>query len=477
MRLLLFFTLTLIFLNTFAQNKKIQKPLVLKLKIENCSDSYLELLLPNKENNDTLWLHGDGYYHLTTYRVKKPLETIIVSKNIQIKNLLVAPGYNLTITGDGNDFHTLNKTKRFEGIGAESNRYYIILDSITGVRNSSGNLNTVEGRLAQINYNIALRDSIAKAVFKKENSGNGAQAFFYNKVRLDNIFIKVGGILTFLRTLGLGFREVKDILKLNIDAAVLQHISNDIYLISDQYKELIAGDYLTFLIEMDYLKDTSLKNKKSYRLEKIESTYTGRVKEYATKEAIERRFFWSGSVGELNKYRHLFQPYIDGLSNHQYKDKLEKLYANKLSELIETQIGKPAPLFALKNTEGKKYTNEDFKGKVIYLDFWASWCLPCRKQTPHLQKLYDKYLGDNRIIIVSIAVHDREKDWRKAIEQDKPSWLQLFDEKDEAQKQYAAYEIPKFVLINKKGKIVSFDAPPPSDEKKLLLLLELELSK
>ncbi len=123
MRLLLFFIFSLIYLNNSAQSKNLLKPLIIKTKIENCSDPYLELLLADKENTDTLWLQKDGYYHLTTYWIKGPLETVIVSKNLQIQNLLVAPGYNLTITGDGIDNYTLAKTKRFRGIGAESNRY------------------------------------------------------------------------------------------------------------------------------------------------------------------------------------------------------------------------------------------------------------------------------------------------------------------------------------------------------------------
>jgi thiol-disulfide isomerase/thioredoxin len=331
--------------------------------------------------------------------------------------------------------------------------------------------------LAQINNHITLRDSLAKAVFKNQNAMDGSQAFFYEKVRLDNLFLKFGSILSLNKSLGLSYEQVKDLLKHNIDAAVLNHISNDAYLISDQYKELISGDYLTFLVEMDYLKDSSLKHRKNYRVEKIKSTYTAEVKEYATKEAIKSRFFWSKSVEELKEYKHLFQTYIDDLSNRQYKDILKEFYAIKLNELIKTQVGKPAPLFTLKSAEGKTYSNEDFKGKIIFIDFWASWCLPCREETPHLQELYNKYLGDNRVVFISIAVHDREKDWRKAMEQDKPSWLQLFDEKDEVQKQYAANAIPKFVLIDKKGCIVRFDAPPPSEKEKLLALLEQEISK
>lgn len=88
-----------------------------------------------------------------------------------------------------------------------------------------------------------------------------------------------------------------------------------------------------------------------------------------------------------------------------------------------------------------------------------------------------QYIKNPSVIFISMAVSDTKKDWIRAITQDKPIWLQLFDENKKAQTGYAAFEIPRFVIIDKKGKIVSYDAPPPSKESDLVKILEQEIRK
>jgi thiol-disulfide isomerase/thioredoxin len=130
-------------------------------------------------------------------------------------------------------------------------------------------------------------------------------------------------------------------------------------------------------------------------------------------------------------------------------------------------VGKPAPGFTLENKSGNTYRLADYKGKVVYLDLWASWCGPCREETPAFRILYNRYKEDNRIVFLSIAVHDGINNWKKALEEDKPEWLQLIDKEDQVWKSYVANFIPKFIVIDKAGNIVNFDAPGPSSGKKL----------
>jgi thiol-disulfide isomerase/thioredoxin len=142
---------------------------------------------------------------------------------------------------------------------------------------------------------------------------------------------------------------------------------------------------------------------------------------------------------------------------------------------LQTRIGNPAPDFALKNETGQTFKLRDFKGKVVYIDLWASWCKPCREETPFLEKLYDHYKSDPRIAFISIAVSDGQQAWLKALKQDKPTWLQLIDSKGQVKTAYNANMIPRFVIINKKGQIVNFDAPRPSHKDELQVILEREM--
>ena len=142
-----------------------------------------------------------------------------------------------------------------------------------------------------------------------------------------------------------------------------------------------------------------------------------------------------------------------------------------------TQVGKPAPGFVLESNLGKTYRLEDFKGKVVYLDLWASWCHPCRAETPAFKILYDKYKKNNQVAFISIAVKDAFKDWKIALAEDKPEWIQLIDKDEIVNKSYVAYSIPKFILIDKKGNIVNFDAPRPSSGMEIEELLNQEIAK
>jgi len=114
---------------------------------------------------------------------------------------------------------------------------------------------------------------------------------------------------------------------------------------------------------------------------------------------------------------------------------------------------------------------------VVYLDLWASWCAPCREQVPALRELYEKYKNDDEVVIVGIAVHEAYNRWLKALEEDKPEWLQLYDADGVVARAYEANAIPKYILIDKKGNIVDMNAPKPSNIEVLEKKIKDEMSK
>jgi len=125
------------------------------------------------------------------------------------------------------------------------------------------------------------------------------------------------------------------------------------------------------------------------------------------------------------------------------------------SEYILLQ--KPAPDLTMKTPDGKPLSISSFKGKYLLVDFWASWCGPCRQENPNLVAAYQKYKSD-KFEILGVSL-DREADsWKNAIEKDKLTWPQMSDLaewKSEAVKYYQFEGIPFNVLIDPSGKIVA----------------------
>ncbi|MCC9018694.1 MULTISPECIES: TlpA disulfide reductase family protein [Flavobacterium] len=137
--------------------------------------------------------------------------------------------------------------------------------------------------------------------------------------------------------------------------------------------------------------------------------------------------------------------------------------------------GKVSPkFFNYENYDGTKTSLDDFKGKFVYIDLWATWCGPCKKEIPFL-KTVEKEFHDQNIAFVSIST-DRVKDhdkWKKMVTGLQLTGVQLFANGDTSFE--AAYEvnnIPRFILIDPQGNIVDPNAPRPSEDRLKVVLKE-----
>lgn len=138
--------------------------------------------------------------------------------------------------------------------------------------------------------------------------------------------------------------------------------------------------------------------------------------------------------------------------------------------------GQDAFDFRFKDVNGKEIALSDYKGKVVYVDVWATWCAPCRKEFPHLKELEAAYKNKN-IVFIGVST-DEVKDyakWEKFIKDNSMEGIQLFagDRKDDIMKPYKITGIPRFMLFGPDGKIVSSSAPRPSSSEIRPLLDEL----
>ncbi len=140
----------------------------------------------------------------------------------------------------------------------------------------------------------------------------------------------------------------------------------------------------------------------------------------------------------------------------------------KISELVKRNMaGQDAFNFSYKDINGKDIKLSDFKGKYLFIDFWATWCGPCKAQFPYLKILEDD-LHDKNIEFIAFSLNKQrdKEEWKKFVIDNKLKGYHIISDnefKDSMVKFYNVNSIPRFILIDPNGKIISADCRPPSD--------------
>ncbi len=165
-----------------------------------------------------------------------------------------------------------------------------------------------------------------------------------------------------------------------------------------------------------------------------------------------------------------YQNFIEHAKHEDRIDIIQALY-NTWEPL---QSGKPAPDFTFPDENGEMISLRDFRGKVVYIDVWATWCGPCRAEAPQFDRLEMEYRDEN-IAFLSVSVDDKKESWMKFLEEEEPEWTQLYTGGWECSicDDYFIKGIPRFILIDKDGNIVDATAPRPSSNEIRPLLDEV----
>lgn len=209
--------------------------------------------------------------------------------------------------------------------------------------------------------------------------------------------------------------------------------------------EGLALDEALLLKNLKHRQFLYLDNKRDYQLTRFLRYNLGDVKE------------------DLIFVETIVKDYKTVCTNPQYNATIDSV----LNQIKAIQKGKPAPTFTLTDVSGKQVGLSDFIGKVVFIDFWATWCGPCKEEMPATRELMNTFKEDKNVVFLSINVMDDLNKWKLFLNKEKAGGVQLYADEKQSNSlmfDYMFNGIPTYVLIDTKGQIFSTTFKYPISE-------------
>lgn len=436
-----------------CSEKSSDNTVIVNGKITDPTSDYVIVTL--NEKSDTAKIQEDGTFYMKI-NIEKPYYGRIRSG--EFSNIFLSPGDSVFVELDTKEF---DETITYSGKGAEINNYLaekqLLKDKFIYPQSEFFGLNeedfmartdSLNKVLKELNNNLRQNNNIQNQSFLKLEPKNIdyliASVFlmypsYYKYYSKDSTYEMSETFWNFLDTIEIENFEYWQLASYKdfFDAYYSQKVK-EIYNNNEEFQNSPDGyAKADFEFIKNEMKDPALK---SIQAGNVMTTFV--------------RFYNTDSIDDLmTDFLALCK---DSTKINQVNTILEK--KKKIAK------GMPAPNFETVDVNNNHVNLSDFKGKYVYVDFWASWCGPCKQEIPYFKTLTSDFNGKN-IAFLSVSVDAKKDAWEKAIvTHDLFGNLLYAGSNDIIRNEYMVYSIPRFVLIDPEGNFVDSNAPRPSSE-------------
>lgn len=394
----------------------------------------------------------------------------------QFLKLFLEPGYDLSLSFNSSD---IVKTVKYEGKGAAENRMYKIF-----YRQLDDNFG-----LARMLPNILKMgiDEFEDQLFEEKNNFSSLYKVYPGRTSLSSALL-----LTLEAEISYGyyhwllaypFYKIKSSGNSNISqlpsamAEIFEEglFSNDKMLNSQEYRE-----FLSFYIRYKALKENKFLAFPNW------TAFVNKQNQVAQENLKGKTYFYWLAKTVYNECdsikKEVLTPLFQTIKTQDQGGQVYKLIteycANAANKPATPVLKNPVPTytkpsafpFKLTDQDGKQFNLDDFKGKVVYIDFWASWCAPCRMQFSFSKELAKRFSEDERkkLVFLYISIDEAEETWKKTIEQYQLKGIHGRSPggwQSEVCRYFGLSSIPRYMIMDKRGNIAVEDAPRPSDDR------------
>ncbi|NQY09871.1 MAG: TlpA family protein disulfide reductase [Flavobacteriales bacterium] len=371
--------------------------------------------------------------------------------------LYLEPGNDMQISLNLDD--AIN-TAKFEGDGAIENNIKLAVLKIDDFTNQA---ETYRDQSAYLELNNLFLDSTQALI---DNAG--CDASFKAFIKKEVVYRYAYYIADFeVMEEGTNFSEAYNKMSIPLYDSVefvssyyygkymFSYFLSQVYLVSDHRTDLKAIQRTcdAAVAELDNVKDEN-------------------VKDYLIEQEL---YYW---VSDMSAGIEAVQIYHDAIMEVSNNDEFKKEVADLVTGFKTTIPGSASPGFSYENLAGDEVTLESLKGKYVYLDLWATWCVPCLREIPSLKVLEEEYHGKKvEFVGVSLDRENARDKWEAMLIDKELDNIQLWSANSDSKfiESYQVNSIPRFILIDPDGNIVNSDAPRPSSNAIRGLLESLEI--